>query len=123
MLEDLSIGSIGAYNRNPWVREEIKPRSLKAMDLEQELLTNYQDAKDYLTDLKMMGEEIPANQVAQVMNTINSIMKEIVKMQQIVHSIEKIKKLESAMAKALEGQPDEVKLAFIEEYQRHAEDE
>jgi ABC-type antimicrobial peptide transport system ATPase subunit len=89
---------------------------LKELNLDTELLQNYQDAKNYLEQIRY-DETIPPNQVAQVMNTINAILKEIVKMQTDLYDAERLKKIESATIKAIKLAPKESQEAFFEEYE------
>lgn len=90
--------------------------SLKSLDLDGELYNAYAKAKNYLAEVQM-DRDVPPNQVAQVFNTISSILKEIVKMQTDLYDAERVKKLEAAMLKAIKVAPKEAQLAFLEEYE------
>ena len=92
------------------------PNELKELNLDHELLQNYQDAKNYLEQIRY-DETVPPNQVAQVMNTINTILKEIVKMQTELYDAERLKKIESATVRAIKLAPKEAQEAFFEEYE------
>ena len=92
--------------------------SLKNLDLDAELYNAYAKAKNYLADVQS-DESIPPNQLAQLMNTISAILKEIVKMQTELHNAEKVKKLEAAMIEALKNTAtEEVQDAFFTELER-----
>ena len=90
--------------------------SLKSLDLDAELYNAYAKAKNYLADVQS-DESIPPNQLAQLMNTISAILKEIVKMQTELHNAERVKKLEAAMIQAIKLAPLESQQAFLEEYE------
>ena len=90
--------------------------SLKNLDLDAELYNAYAKAKNYLADVQS-DESIPPNQLAQLMNTISAILKEIVKMQTELHNAERVKKLEAAMIQAIKLAPLESQQAFLEEYE------
>lgn len=93
--------------------------TLATLNLDSELYSMYARAKNYLDDLQMGDDNTPANQVAQVMNTITAILKEIVKMQTDLYNAERVKKLEAAMIEALKNTAtEEVQDAFFTELER-----
>lgn len=113
MLDDMSLKD--AYE--PPVFEPRAPLTeLKQLNLDNELLQNYQSAKEYLEHIRF-DESTQPNQVAQVMNTINSILKEIVKMQTELYDAERVKKIESAIIATMKNQPEDVQRQFFEEYE------
>ena len=92
--------------------------SLKNLDLDAELYNAYAKAKNYLA-IVQSDETVPPNQLAQLMNTISAILKEIVKMQTELHNAERVKKLEAAMIEALKNTAtEEVQDAFFTELER-----
>ena len=91
--------------------------TLATLNLDSELYSMYARAKNYLDDLQMGDDNTPANQVAQVMNTITAILKEIVKMQTDLYNAERVKKLEAAMVDAIKLAPKESQVAFFEAYE------
>lgn len=90
--------------------------SLKNLNLDAELYNAYAKAKNYLADVQS-DESIPPNQLAQLMNTISAILKEIVKMQTELHNAERVKKLEAAMIQAIKLAPPESQKAFLVQYE------
>jgi len=113
MLDDLSL-------KDEYVPPAV-PQSqlteLKQLNLDGELLANYEAAKSYLEEIRYDSEVLP-NQVAQVMNTINSILKEIVKMQTELYDAEMVKKIEAAIIATMKNQPEDVQRQFFEEYEQ-----
>ncbi len=89
--------------------------SLKNLDLDAELYNAYAKAKNYLADVQS-DESIPPNQLAQLMNTISAILKEIVKMQTELHNAERVKKLEAAMIQAIKLAPKKSQDVFFTQY-------
>lgn len=90
--------------------------SLKNLNLDGELYAAYARAKNYLA-IVQADEEIPPNQVAQVMNTLTAILDKIVKLQTELYSAERVKKLEAAMIQAIKLAPPESQQVFLEQYQ------
>ena len=100
------------YHGSSYIPEQ---GSLKSLDLDAELYNAYAKAKNYLADVQS-DDSIPLNQLAQLMNTISAILKEIVKMQTDLYNAERVKKLEAAMIEALKLAPKEAQDAFFEQY-------
>ena len=90
--------------------------SLQSLNLDSELYESYAKAKNYLA-IVQSDETVPPNQLAQLMNTISAILKEIVKMQTELHNAERVKKLEAAMIQAIKLAPLESQQAFLEQYE------
>ena len=111
MLDDISLKD--TYEPPPPVIDSAK--ELKELNLDSELLTNYQSAKEYLEQIRY-DESTQPNQVAQVMNTINAILKEIVKMQTELYDAERVKKMELALIATMKVQPADVQRQFFELY-------
>ena len=102
------------YHGSSYIPEQ---GSLKSLDLDAELYNAYAKAKNYLADVQS-DDQVPANQVAQVFNTISAILKEIVKMQTELHNAERVKKVEAAMIQAIKLAPPGSQQAFLEEYEK-----
>ncbi len=102
------------YHSSNYIPEQ---GSLKSLNLDAELYNAYAKAKNYLADVQS-DESIPPNQLAQLMNTISAILKEIVKMQTDLYSAERVKRLEAAMIQAIKLAPPESQHAFLEEYEK-----
>lgn len=124
MLEDLDLHASTAPNEHP----EVLPGTflpeygtLKSLNLDSELYTTYAKAKNYLETVQYPQKDeppVPANQIAQVMNTITSILREIVKMQTELHNAEQVKKYEQAVIFALKKAPESVQKDFFDELAR-----
>ena len=90
--------------------------SLKSLNLDSELYAAYARAKNYLA-IVQADEGIPPNQLAQLMNTVSAILKEIVKMQTDLYNAERVKRLEAAMIQAIKLAPPESQQVFLEQYE------
>lgn len=90
--------------------------TLKSLNLDAELYDRYIDAKDFLDEI-LQAEGVPPNQVAQLMNTLTSILKEITKMQTDLYNAERLKKLEYCIIAAVKGADAEIQAKFFEQYE------
>ncbi len=115
-LEDLSLHDKPRnYEDAPrYLSHRERAVKLSDLDAESELLDNYNDAKDLLTNL---GDETPANQKAQVLNTINAVLGNIIKQRAELHNMERFKSMETALIYTLKQFP-ELQEVFLEEYER-----
>lgn len=91
---------------------------LKELDLGQELGFTFQQARA-LYDEVNGDEKTPANQRSQILNTLTGILQGIVKTQTELYNIERLKRLESAMLKALKTLPAENQAAFMDLYAQY----
>ncbi len=90
-----------------------QPQPKAPLDLNQELLAQYEKAQTMLRDAEL--EEAPLNYRVQALNAISSIINQIVKMQTDLHTLEEVKKIEGALAETLKALPD-VREEFLERY-------
>ena len=95
----------------------LRASKLSELDLEKEILDNYNSAKDFLDDLDT--ELIAPNQVAQVLNTVTSILKELVKAQEMLYNQERVKAMESALIATIKTMDQSVQETFFLRYERN----
>lgn len=95
-------------------------KSLKDMNLEDELLIQYQQTKALLASI-IDDVGTPANQRAQVINSCSSILAQITKTQTDLYNSERLKVLEQALINALKTVPESVSEKFFENYERQLE--
>ena len=88
---------------------------LKHVNLTEELGLQYRAGK-LLLDQTQGDESVPANQKAQVSNSVSAMLSSIVKMQETVYSIDRLKRYEAAFLKSVETLPKENKEAFFDLY-------
>lgn len=112
-LEDLRLANEVQYTHTAL---PVHATRLQDLDLETEVLHNYNAAKQFLRDIDQ--ESIPANQVAQVINSVTGILKDLVKMQTDLYNAERVKKLEAALVGTIRTLPEEQQDAFFTRYER-----
>lgn len=88
---------------------------IKNLNLAEELGLQYRNGMKLLKDIQT-DNATPANQKAQVFNSVSSMLEKIVKMQESVYSMERLKRIESSVLKAIETLPKEGKEAFFDLY-------
>ena len=89
---------------------------LNELDLDTELLDQYKNAKLVLTDI-IHDDSIAANQKAQVMNTVTSILQAIIKLQQELHNVERLKLIEATLIETLQRH-ETLKEEFLKDYEK-----
>lgn len=94
-------------------KEPVKQTELKDLDLEVELLAQYKKAQALLDD----ADKEPLNQKAQTLNSITLILQTIIKSQQDLYNIERLKTLENTLIKVLQDFP-EIKHQFLDAYEK-----
>ena len=90
--------------------------SLKDIDLDSELYTQYARAKNLLA-LAETDDEIALNQKVQAMNSIVGILAQIVKLQADVYNAKSAAELENTLISVLKKFP-ELKDSFLKEYKK-----
>lgn len=88
---------------------------LSRLDLAEELGLQYRGAM-VLLDSVQDDADIPANQRAQVLNSVRTTLGEIIKQQKIVYNAERMKRLEAAILKVLQQMPPESTRIFFDLY-------
>ena len=98
---------------------DIKAKSLSELDLDQELLQQYKDAKQLFKDIEL-DDLTPMNQKAQIMNSITAILTKIVENQTALYDSERVKLIESILIDVLKQYPD-INAEFMERYKKALE--
>lgn len=88
---------------------------LSQLDLAEELGMQYRSGMILLASVQN-DENTPANQQAQVFNSVSGMLEKIVKQQKIVYSAERLKRFESAFLKVLQDLPEASKRKFFDLY-------
>lgn len=101
----------------PLLQEENLVGSLDELDVDNALLRHYYRverlARDVLTD-----PDIPPNQQAAVMNTLNSLLVQIAKTRTELYTAERMKRIEQTLLFVLKTLPKQQQQDFLEEYER-----
>lgn len=88
---------------------------LTQLDLAEELGMQYRSGMILLASVQD-DKETPANQRAQVFNSVSSMLEKIVKQQKIVYDAERLKRFESSFLKVLQDLPEASKRKFFDLY-------
>jgi hypothetical protein len=106
------------------LRNEIDSRlniAIADLNLTEELGLQYRQGKVLLSSIQN-DKTTPANQKAQVFNSVGAQLGQIVKMQSDVFSMQRLKKFEIAFIKAAETLPQAAKEAFFDLYGEYLKD-
>jgi hypothetical protein len=96
----------------------VQARTLAELDLDHELLEQYKNAKDLLDDIKD-DTSIAPNQKAQTINSISSILSNIIKTQSELHNVERLKMLENTLIETLQKPEfEKLKESFLQAYEK-----
>lgn len=85
------------------------------LNLAEELGLQYRAGMTLLASIQD-DKDVPANQRAQVFNSVGGMLDKINKQMKIVYSAERLKRYERALLKVLEDLPDESKRVFFDLY-------
>jgi hypothetical protein len=97
---------------------KIQASTLAELDLDHELLEQYKNAKTLLDDIKD-DDAIPPNQKAQMLNSISSILGNIIKSQSELHNVERLKLIESTLIETLQKPEfEQLKQDFLQAYEK-----
>jgi hypothetical protein len=96
------------------IKKQVTANTLNDLDLDKELLDQYKAAKSVFEDIQY-AEDIAPNQKAQVINTITTILQNIVKVQQDLHNVERMKLIENTLIATLQNH-ETLKEAFLKDY-------
>lgn len=99
---------------------KVTATKLSELDLDHELLQQYKAASDTYEAIK--AGNTPANQKAQLLNTITTILTGILKLQTDLYNAERLKKLESTLIATLKDFP-ELREPFLEKYKKALSDD
>lgn len=114
-LDNLSVEEL--LNLRSEIETRLPSTKLKDMDLEKELVLQYH--KMVQVQARVAEDtRTPANQLAQVGNSVAATLQQLVTMQTKHHTSERFKSLENMLIKALRKMPKEVAEEFLDEYER-----
>jgi len=98
------------------IDERLPATQLKDLDLETELVIQFQVVKTLQTRV-MDDKTTPSNQRAQVANSCASTLQQLTKMQAEFYTSERFKAIESALIKLLRKWPEGEVETFFDEYE------
>jgi len=104
----------GVVDARPYI-PEFKPLTAMDLNLETELLDQYNRARKLLHDASY-DDEIPLNQKAMALNATTTIIGALIRSQAELYSLEKVKKIESTIIECLRKYPD-LQEDFLKSYE------
>lgn len=118
MLEDIPLHNDRRDDR----RAEIYIQDLTAetLSLKDELLGQYNNARRLYAQIET-DDGIPANQKAQVLNTLTSILVQITKSQESLHNSQTFKMMEESLIQTLKRCPEQLQTEFYRIYEETLE--
>ena len=93
---------------------------VNSLNLDNELVEQYRKTKD-LMDEVLSDEDTPANQKAQVCNSVVATLAQLAKLQEDLKREQSMKIMEAVLIDAIKTLPEAVKSEFFTEYERMAE--
>lgn len=112
-----TMGVIELLELRGQIDERLPARKLSDIDLEEELLLQFQRTKAFY-DHVMGDDKVPANQRAQTANSCSAILEQLIKLQLVLYSAERVKAIESTLLRVLKAQPEDFQKQFFETYER-----
>lgn len=97
------------------IRATLPPLALKDLNLEEQLLMQLAAMRAFQATV-FNDKETAVNQVAQVANSVASVLKQLSDAQVRIYSSERFKRIESLMIRTLKKLPEEQASAFLDEY-------
>ena len=101
------------------IDELLPEQTVKGLNLEDELLQQYNKTKQLMDDC-IEDSEVPPNQKAQVANSVVSTLGALVKLQEDLKIAQTMKLMEATFIEVVKTLPQEVKDSFFEEYEDKA---
>ena len=109
-----SLSTLTSGDNEPKLVSSYVPLTSASLDLEEELLAQYNLAKKLIHDAEY-DSEIPLNQKAQAINSAAAILGALIKNQADLYSLERIKKIEAILLRTLQRFPS-LQEDFMAEY-------
>ena len=99
------------------IRQALPATTLLDMNMEEELILQFQAVRT-LQNTILDDISVPANQKAQVANSVASVLGSIADLQNKVYSSERFKRIETLLIRHLNKLPEDVAAAFLEDYEQ-----
>lgn len=99
------------------IRQVLPATTLLDMNMEEELILQFQAVRT-LQNTILDDLSVPANQKAQVANSVASVLGSIADLQNKVYSSERFKRIETLLIRHLNKLPEDVAAAFLEDYEQ-----
>jgi hypothetical protein len=104
----------GKADENDTYKPDFVPLTATGLNLETELLEQYNRARRVLHDAEY-DSDVPLSQKAAALNSATTIIGALIKSQAELYSLERVKKIENALITTLKKYP-ELQESFMQEY-------
>ena len=98
------------------IKAALPATTLADMNMEEELILQFQSVRR-LQGTILDDDNVPANQKAQVANSVASALSKLAELQLAVYSSERFKRIEGLLIRHLGRLPEEAAAAFLEDYE------
>lgn len=98
------------------IDQKLPARALKDMNVEMEMVLQFM-ALQALQTRVINDDDVPANQQAQVANSLSASISTLAKLQNEVYTSERIKRIEGILVDTINTLPDEQRDQFLDEYE------
>ena len=98
------------------IDRRLPAKHLRDVNLERELILQHQATLE-LQNQVLQDPEVPANQRAQCANAVASILQQLIKLQETVHTTERLKRIEGKLIEALNALPKDQQESFLAVYE------
>lgn len=98
------------------IRAALPPLTLSETNLEEQMLLQYHTLRELQSEVIDDGD-VPANQKAQVANTVSSSLGKLADMQDRMYTTERFKFIENTLIRHLRKLPEDVAEAWIKDYE------
>ena len=98
------------------INAKLPSSSIEEINLSEELVLTFQAAKTLLADAAN-DDETPLSQKSAIVNSLNSLLKNLADLQKSLYSVERQQKLEAALVEALKLHPT-LEKSFFDFYEK-----
>lgn len=99
------------------IRATLPSTNLVDMNMEEELILQYQAVRSLQNSI-FDDEGVPANQKAQVANSVASVLSSLADLQNKTYTSERFKRIETLLIRHLSKLPEETAAVFLEDYEQ-----
>lgn len=99
------LDEVALMNLRVHIDNRLPPTKLKNLDLEKELVIQFKISQ-HVQNMILEDLDTPANQKAQVLNSVVSTIQKLVEMQSNHYTTERLKEIENALIRALNDWPE-----------------
>lgn len=99
------------------IRATLPSTNLVDMNMEEELILQYQAVRSLQNSI-FDDETVPANQKAQVANSVASVLSSLADLQNKTYTSERFKRIETLLIRHLSKLPEETAAVFLEDYEQ-----